>query len=316
MNMRETLKTAPGQPESGKASSPLPTISLVTCSYQQGKYLDATLRSVLDQGYPALEYHVIDGGSRDGSIDILHRHEAALAGWVSEPDKGQTDALIKGFARSSGEIQGWLCSDDLLLPGALHKVGEFFAAHPEVDAVYGDSLWIDASGHYISPKREMAFSRFVFLFDHNFIPQPSMFWRRSLYERVGGLDASFNLAMDSDLWERFSRVTRLVHLPEWLSCMRYYPEQKTRSLRPQGRVEDASIRRRSPLARLPLLAPLLAPPLHALARAQRIARKLLAGGYGAKPPADILAALEPYRITEEAEMLRAPTLTLVKGGTR
>ena len=104
MNMRETLKTAPGQPESEKASSSLaahslPIISLVTCSYQQGRYLDATLRSVLDQDYPALEYLVIDGGSRDGSIDILRRHEAALAGWVSEPDKGQTDALIKGFAQ-------------------------------------------------------------------------------------------------------------------------------------------------------------------------------------------------------------------------
>lgn len=109
-----------------------PAISLVTCSFQQGKYLEQTLRSVLDQGYPGLEYIVIDGGSTDRSIDIIREYEPALSYWVSEPDRGQTDALVKGFRRATGEILGWLCSDDLLLPGALHAVGEFFARHPDV----------------------------------------------------------------------------------------------------------------------------------------------------------------------------------------
>ncbi|HEX4329628.1 MAG TPA: glycosyltransferase family 2 protein [Burkholderiales bacterium] len=269
-----------------------PKISIVTCSYQQGRYLDATLRSVLDQGYPDLEYIVVDGGSTDESAAVLRAHEHELAYWVSEPDRGQTDALIKGFSRSTGEICGWLCSDDLLLPGALQKVADFFATHPDVAAVYGDALWIDAAGDYIRPKREMGFSRFVFLFDHNYIAQPSMFWRRDLYEGVRGLDREFNLAMDADLWERFSRHTHIAHLPEYLSCMRYYPEQKTRAMRPQGRLEDARIRGRSALARLPGATPVL----QRLARLQRVLAKGLAGGYWGNPPEGQLRALERYRI--------------------
>lgn len=269
-----------------------PKISIVTCSYQQGRYLDATMRSVLDQAYPDLEYIVIDGCSSDESTTVIRAHEQELAYWISEPDRGQTDALIKGFNRARGEICGWLCSDDLLLPGALQKVAEFFATHPQVAAVYGDALWIDAAGDYIRPKREMGFNRFVFLFDHNYIAQPSMFWRRDLYERVRGLDRDFNLAMDADLWERFSRHTRIGHLPEYLSCMRYYPEQKTRAMRPQGRLEDARIRARSALARLPGATPLLQP----LARLQRVLAKSMAGGYWGGPAAGQLQALQRYRI--------------------
>ena len=127
-------------------SHALPKISIVTCSYQQGRYLDATMRSVLEQRYADVEYIVIDGASTDNSVDIIRRYADRLHYWVSEPDAGQTDALIKGFKHSTGEIQGWLCSDDLLLPGALEQVSRFFAEHPEVDAAYGDSIWIDSAG--------------------------------------------------------------------------------------------------------------------------------------------------------------------------
>jgi glycosyltransferase involved in cell wall biosynthesis len=267
------------------------SISLVTCSYQQGAFIDATLRSVLDQGYPALEYIVIDGGSADASVDVIRRHADRLAYWTSESDRGQSDALIKGFSRAHGEVQGWLCSDDLLLPGSLQTVGNFFAEHPDVGAVYGNALWIDGAGNYLRPKKESGFHRLAFLFDHNYIPQPSMFWRRALYEKVGGLDRDFHLAMDSDLWERFSRETRIAHIPQYLSCMRYYPEQKTRALKPQGRIEDALIRQRSPLARGPGQA-----LWHVLGRGQRIATKALAGGYGARVSSEITRALESYRI--------------------
>jgi glycosyltransferase involved in cell wall biosynthesis len=249
------------------------------------------MRSVLDQGYAPLEYIVIDGGSSDGSVDSIRRYADRLAYWISEPDRGQSDALIKGFARARGDIQGWLCSDDLLLPGALQAIATYFATHPDVQAVYGDALWIDAAGHPLRPKKEPGFHRLAFMFDHNYIPQPSMFWRRNLYERVGGLDPNFHLAMDADLWERFSRVTRIAHIPRYLSCMRYYAEQKTRALKPQGRVEDAVIRARSPLARWPLQ-----PVWRALARGQRIATKALAGGYGATPSADVTEPLARYRI--------------------
>jgi glycosyltransferase involved in cell wall biosynthesis len=273
---------------------PAASISLVTCSFQQGAFLDATIRSVLDQNHPHLEYMVIDGGSSDGSAEIIRRHATRLAYWVSEPDRGQSDALMKGFARSHGEIQGWLCSDDLLLPGALQAVSAYFADHPQVDAVYGDALWIDSNGELIRPKKESGFHRFAFLFDHNYIPQPSMFWRRSLYDKVGGLDRDFHLAMDSDLWERFSRATRIAHLPRYLSCMRYYAEQKTRALKPQGRAEDARIRARSSMARWPLQS-----ALRAAARCQRIIAKAFAGGYAAGVPRDVVDSLATYRIQDK-----------------
>lgn len=276
-------------------STTLPKISIVTCSYQQGRYLDATMRSVLEQRYVDIEYIVIDGGSTDNSVEVIRRHADKLHYWVSEPDKGQTDALIKGFNHATGEIQGWLCSDDLLLPGALELVSKFFAENPDIDAVYGDSIWIDSAGRYLRPKKETGFNRFTFLFDHNYISQPSMFWRRSLYEKVGGLDTRFNLAMDADLWERFSRHTHIVHIPAYLSCMRYYPEQKTRALRPRGEIEDNEIRQRAQMS-----SPTLYPVLHKLARMQRIFLKLLAGGYRARPPASVIAALERYYIPGEA----------------
>lgn len=277
-----------------KQQDKLPDISIVTCSYQQGRFLDATMRSVLDQRYVDVEYIVIDGGSTDNSTDIIQRHAKQLAYYVSEPDDGQTAALIKGFQHSTAEIQGWLCSDDILLPGALKTVALFFESNPDIDAVYGDSLWIDSAGHYLRPKKEIDFNRFTFLFDHNYISQPSMFWRKRLYDKVNGLDPSFNLAMDADLWERFSRHTKIAHIPQYLSCMRYYPEQKTRALRPKGVIEDRKIRQRSGAA-LSKLHPILAP----LAKLQRILMKIMAGGYRAKPSARQLASLKHYFIHGE-----------------
>ena len=258
-----------------------PSISIVTCSYRQARFLEATLRSVIGQDYPALEYIVVDGGSDDGSREIIERHAASLAHWVSEPDDGQTDALRKGFERASGDIFGWLCSDDLLLPGALRAVAAFFRARPGALAVYGDALWIDRDGRLLRPKREIAFSRFVFLHDHNYVPQPSMFWRRELYRDVGGLDPRFDLAMDADLWERFSRRTRIEHLARYLSCMRFYPEQKTRSRRDGQAKEDDIIRRRAWRGRRGVLGER---SLRLAARCLRVAAKAAAGGYGARVP--------------------------------
>jgi glycosyltransferase involved in cell wall biosynthesis len=278
-----------------------PTISIVTCSYQQARFLDATMRSVLAQQYPALEYIVVDGGSDDGSKAIIERHANKLAWWVSEPDHGQTDALIKGFAQAHGDICGWLCSDDLLLPQALQRVSAYFRDHPEVDVVFGDSLWIDANGALIKPKREMPFNRFVFLHGYNYVPQPSTFWRRSLYEQVGGLTPGFDIAMDNDLWEKFSRHSRIAHMPVYLSCMRYYLEQKTcaPNMRQRGRQEGTSVTLRgSTLARACVGLPLLGSSLRVAARAMRVLQKAAAGGYTARAPAELLPWLEAHATNE------------------
>lgn len=274
-----------------------PTISLVTCSYQQGRYLESTIRSVIGQGYPGLEYIVVDGGSTDETQQILQRYRTHMSACLVGRDNGQTDALRKGFTRAGGDILGWLCSDDLLLNGALEKVGLYFSRHPEVDVVYGDALWIDASGDVIRPKMEMPFSRFVLLNDHNYIPQPSTFWRRSVYDRVGGLDEAFALAMDFDLWERFSRVTTPHHMAEYLSGMRWYPEQKTMRLSSRRHRENATLRRRQP----PVLSwrPVW-PVSRAVAKAARILAKARIGGYRRAVPGAHLDWLRTLRIPDSA----------------
>lgn len=254
--------------------------------------------SVLDQNYPGLEYIVMDGGSRDGSRDIIEKYAGRLAYWVSEKDAGQTDALKRGFDRSTGEIMGWLCSDDLLLPGSLEAVAQYFAANPEVDVVFGDAIWIDGEGKPIRAKREMGFNKLVFCFDHNYLPQPSVFWRRSVYEAVGGLTESFNLAMDSDLWERFSRKTDIRHCGQYWSAIRSYAEQKTQALRPAGRVEDSIIRSRHRWGANASLAR----PLRALARGVRIASRLALGAYTAPVPDNIRAELARYEINRFSRM--------------
>ena len=186
---------------------------------------------------------------------------------------------------------GWLCSDDLLLPDTLKIVGKFFAENPDISVVYGNALWIDAGGNYLRPKIEPGFNRLAFLYDHNYIPQPSMFWRRSIYDAVGGLDKNLHLAMDSDLWEKFSQQTYIAHIPEFLSCMRYYPEQKTRALMPQRLAEDEKIRSRSGAVGGAKLK-----ALRVAGRLARISAKLAAGGYTTRPDPFVLGALDDYLI--------------------
>ncbi len=253
-----------------------PRITVVTPSFNQARFLEKTLRSVLTQGYSNLEYIVVDGGSTDGSVDILRRYADHLAYWVSEPDRGATDALIKGFSRSTGDILCYLNSDDLYEPWTLREVAQFFLAHPGADVVYGDSIWIDVADSPIRPKKEHPFNRFIWLYDHDYIPQPSTFWRRGLYEQVGGLDVAFDLAMDADLWDRFAEVTHLHHVRRVWSRMRLYPEQKNQRFRARSDFEDVLIRRRRGVADEPVWSH---HTKKAVAKSMRVGWKFITGCY-------------------------------------
>ena len=223
----------------------LPTISVIVPSFNQAKYLELTLRCILDQNYPKLELIVIDGGSKDESPEIIRKYEKHIKFWCSEPDGGQTQGLIKGFSHATGEIQCFLNSDDLFEAGVLLEVGQYFMEHPNVDAVYGNALWIDFEGKAIRPQKEIPFNRFIFLYTYNYIPGMSMFWRRTIYDKAGGLDPAFQLAFDADLWMRFSdHRGKIKHVGRQWSRMRWYPEQKTQRLQHVTIREDMLVRSR------------------------------------------------------------------------
>jgi glycosyltransferase involved in cell wall biosynthesis len=222
----------------------LPRISVVVTSFNQAQYLELTLRSVIDQNYPGLELIIIDGGSSDESPDIIRKYQQHMEYWCSEPDGGHPQGIIKGFAHATGEILCFLNSDDLFEPCTLHEVGRYFAQHPGVEAVYGDATWIDAAGSVLMPKKEIPFNRFIWLYTYNYVPGMSMFWRRTIYDRVGGVNPEYPLAFDADLWIRFSDHGRIEHVARQWSRMRYYPEQKNRRFREKSDREDMMIRAR------------------------------------------------------------------------
>jgi glycosyltransferase involved in cell wall biosynthesis len=237
--------TRPDEPAAESvAESHLPKISIVVPSFNQAGYLELALRSIIEQGYPNLELIVIDGGSKDESPEIIRKYESYMKFWCSEPDGGQVPGIIKGFSHATGEILFFLNSDDLLEPGALHEVGEYFARNPNTDVVFGNTLWIDANGNPIRPQKEIPFNRFIFLYTYNYIPGMSTFWRRAIYDRVGGFDASFQMAFDADLWMRFSEHGTIKHVARQWSRMRFYPEQKTQRFLQTALDEDMLIRSR------------------------------------------------------------------------
>lgn len=202
--------------------------SVITPSYNQAGYLKQTMDSVLKQDIPGMEYVVIDGGSTDGSADIIRSYEDRLSSWISEKDRGQADAVNKGAARTSGEIIGWLNSDDLFLPGAAKKALRFLAEHPEADAVYGDVLSIDGEGRLINVMRFAQYSP-EDLMRFRVISQPGVFFRRSAWERAGGLDLSYHYLLDHHLWLRMSIEGKFAYLSEPLAAARFHAAAKNRA---------------------------------------------------------------------------------------
>jgi len=223
----------------------LPKISVVVPSFNQAKYLELALRSVLDQQYPELELIVIDGGSKDKSPDIIRKYAQHMKFWCSEPDGGQTEALIKGFSHATGDILYFLNSDDLLEHNTLREVGEYFSSHPDVDVVYGNTLWIDAGGNVIRQQKEIPFNRFLWIYTYNYVPCMSTFYRRSIYDKVGGITTTYRLAFDADLWIRFSDAhAKIKHVKRQWSRWRFYPEQISWRYRDKSDRDDQAIRSR------------------------------------------------------------------------
>lgn len=187
-----------------KKDPSFPKISIVTPSYNQGKFLERTILSVLNQNYPNLEYIIIDGGSNDNSVEIIKKYEKFISYWVSEPDNGQAHALKKGFDKSTGEIMAYLNSDDTYCPGTLYIIANLFKENPQVDVIYGAINLIDEDDNIIA-RRDMSSYKFDFsilLFESS-LPQQAVFWRRDIYIKSGGIDPSFLFCMDKDLWVRF-----------------------------------------------------------------------------------------------------------------
>ena len=213
----------------------LPRISIVTPSYNQGKFLERTICSILDQGYANLEYIIIDGGSSDESVKIIKKYEKSLSFWCSEPDGGHYAAVNKGFKQATGDVFAWLNSDDIYCPWALKTVGSVFGQLPEVNwlTTLTPLTW-DEQDYCSKVEPIPGFSKKAFLNGTNLpwdgtwtIQQESTFWRRSLWDSVGGINLAFQLAGDFDLWARFFKKTELYGIDSPLGGFRIHRQQRS-----------------------------------------------------------------------------------------
>lgn len=212
-----------------------PKISIVTPSFNQVDYIEQTIQSVLGQEYPNLEYIVVDGGSTDGSIDIIKKYSNKLKYWVSEPDGGMYDAINKGFAKSSGEILAWVNSDDVYFDNALHIAAEIFTQMPKVEWITGRCGYIDRAGNKMRTAKKKIYNRE--LLRNGFYRSPYsyvvnqnvVFWRRSLWVKVGGCDKNYLAAGDFVLWKKFSEHAKLYYHDFIFCAFRKHENQITSS---------------------------------------------------------------------------------------
>ncbi|MRS02662.1 glycosyltransferase, partial [bacterium] len=198
---------------------------IVTPSYNQAHFLEQTMRSVLDQDYPNLEYMVVDGGSTDGSVDLIQKYSKRIKWWVSEKDNGQAEAINKGFARASGEIIAWINSDDYYLPGAISGAIKALSEHPEVGMVFGNVRVVDETEKVLN---QLAYGDWGLsdLMSFRIIGQPAVFMRRAVLEKAGHLDQSYHLLLDHHLWIRMAKEGGMQYVPSLWASAHYHQDCK------------------------------------------------------------------------------------------
>lgn len=228
--------------------SDLPLVTIITPSFNQARYIEATIQSVLTQDYPNIEYLIVDGGSTDGTVEIIKKYANTLESgslipdirqlavglqshkinwWISEPDKGQTDAINKGFGRAKGQILAWLNSDDTYELGAISKAVEYLLDHPKVGMVYGDCNFINETGQVIGKFGSAQTDYLLLRQGYVHIPQQTMFFRVELWKELGPLDPSFYFAMDYDLWTRIAAHSEIKYVPQTWANFRLHTTGKT-----------------------------------------------------------------------------------------
>lgn len=208
-----------------------PKISIVTPSYNQGRFLEEAINSVLSQDYPNLEYIIIDGGSTDDSVKIIKKYEKHLSYWISEKDESQADALNKGFAKTTGDIFAWLNSSDLYNPKVLHKVVEYWIRHPDCHLLTGDGEYVDSADtkiEYYVKAMPWSFKELLHFCGGKYLPQPSVFFSREAFSQAGGLNSTLYYVMDLDLWLKIAKKHQLHYLPICISKSRRHEDAKTR----------------------------------------------------------------------------------------
>ena len=203
-------------------------VSIITPSFNQSAYLEQTMKSVLDQDFPNIEYIVMDGGSTDSSVDIIQRHAARLAFWTSERDRGQADAINNGIAHAHGEILAWLNSDDYYLSGTISAAVEIFEQNPDMVLIYGDMLAVNEHGETINTLKYQQLT-LEDLLCFQIIGQPSVFFRREAFEKSGGLDTTFHFLLDHQLWIKIAAQGKILHVDQTWSAARYHAEAKNRA---------------------------------------------------------------------------------------
>lgn len=218
-----------------------PKISIVTPSFNQAQFLERTILSILNQNYPNLEYLIIDGGSTDGSVDIIKKYEKYLAYWVSEPDNGQTDAIKKGFEKSTGNILAWLNSDDIYLSGTLHKAANFFQEYIDTDLIFGNIYLIDENDNSIDELRFTDFDFETLIFEGGNLHQTGTFWKRDFYEKVGSINPRYEFSMDIDLFCRMGKLGKFTHINHYLAAFRIHDYSKSSTSKQKMREENLEI---------------------------------------------------------------------------